>query len=396
LTRPGSVSGWLVLALLVALPAAARQEVDPPAASGASAPRLAVTAAGDAVAAWIEPAVGGARVRFARYSGAGWSAPVTIVEGDKLFANWADLPGVEQAGDGALVAWWLEKVAAETYAYGIRVARSSDDGASWKPLGWLNDDSTESEHGFVSMVAEGARLRAFWLDGRATVVGGATSLRTTTVGDTVAPSRAVDEHVCDCCKTAAARLADGARVAYRDRSPDEVRDIAVATLSGAGAPSRVTVAADGWKINGCPVNGPAIVAEGSRLAVAWYSAADDHGRVALAMSRDGGASFGAPRVVDDAAPLGRVALARGAGDEVIVGWIGRAGDRAEVRLARADAPSVARPVAVAMTSAGRNSGFPQLARLANGSLLVVWTEAAAGAATRLRGAVFTLSELPAP
>jgi len=387
---------WLVPALLVALPAAARQEVDPPAASGASAPRLAVTAEGGAIATWIEPAAGGARVRFARYSSAGWSAPVTIVEGDKLFANWADLPGVEQAGDGAFVAWWLEKVAAETYAYGIRVARSSDDGASWKQLGWLNDDATESEHGFVSMVAEGTRLRAFWLDGRATVDGGAMSLRTTTIGDTVAPSRAVDERVCDCCKTAAARLADGARVAYRDRSPDEVRDIAVATLAGDSAPRSVTVAADGWKINGCPVNGPAIVGEGSRLAVAWYSAAGDRGRVALAVSRDGGASFDAPRIVDDAAPLGRVALARGAGDEIIVGWIGRAGKRGEVRLARADEAKVARPLAVATTAAGRNSGFPQLARLADGSLLVVWTEAEAGAATRLRGAVYALTELPAP
>lgn len=378
-----------------ALAAGATTSADPPAAPDAFAPFLAASRGG-VLASWIEaPASAGAphAIRFARFDGARWSAPVTVVESSALFANWADTPGLVESGDGTLVAWWLEKLAAGTYAYGIRLARSTDGGATWMPHGWLQDDRSESEHGFVSALAEGGGARLFWLDGRQTPGGGMMSLRTATVGESVAPSTLVDGGVCDCCATAATLAPAGPAVVYRDRTGDEIRDIRLARLAAAG-PVESAVAADGWKIAGCPVNGPAVVAAGARLTVAWFSAAADRARVAVAVSSDGGASFSAPVVVDESSPLGRVALAPLAGGAALA-WYGRAGESAELRLARiGEDGSFAPPLAVATTGGGRRSGVPRLAALGDGRLLTLWTEAAEGP-TRLRGAVVASGELPA-
>jgi len=54
----------------------------------------------------------------------------------------------------------------------------------------------------------------------------------------------------------------------------------------------VATGAEGWEIEGCPVNGPAIAAAGDRVAVAWFTAAGDTPRVRFASSTDGAASFG--------------------------------------------------------------------------------------------------------
>jgi hypothetical protein len=385
-------------ALVLAAGAAARAATpaDPPAPGEAFAPFLAALRGG-AGATWIEPPPGGAgasRIRFARFDGARWSEPATVVESVALFANWADTPGVVESGDSSLLAWWLEKLGAGTYAYGIRLARSTDRGASWAPAGWLQDDASESEHGFVSALAEGAAARFFWLDGRATGTGGAMSLRTAAVGAAVAPSTLVDPAVCDCCATAAAPAPGGAAVAYRDRTAEEIRDIRLARWAPDGVRERA-VGADGWKIAGCPVNGPALLARGERLVAAWYSAPEESGRVAVAVSPDGGATFALPVVVDAASPLGRVALAPLGAGEAALAWLARAGERAELKLARVAASGrVAPALTLATTGGGRRSGVPRLAALPDGSLLALWTEALEGP-TRLRGAVVAAGALPA-
>lgn len=395
------------LAALVALsilPASAHavSPVDPPAAADSFAPQLVATASG-AAATWIErlPAEGDAaprhRVRFARFVDDRWHPPVTVVESEALFANWADMPGVAAAGDGALVVWWLERNGESTYAYGVRLARSGDEGATWTPLGWLHDDLSPTEHGFVSMAPAGDGLRAFWLDGRETLDGRPMTLRTALVDETVGASELVDEAVCDCCSTAAVSLDGGALVAYRDRSAEEIRDIRVAAVKAGERPRSTPAAEDGWRIEGCPVNGPALVRAGDHLAVAWFTAPADRGRVSAAFSVDGGASFSPPLVVDDAQPIGRVTLAALGDGDAALAWHARSGERAEIRVARLSPASGAAgsPLTLATTSGGRRSGFARLAALADGRLLVAWTDAGEGP-TRLRASLVERHELPGP
>src|SRR5262249_38152500 len=122
----------------------------------------------------------------------------------------------------------------------------------------------------------------------------------------------IDDRVCDCCPTAVAISADGSVAAFRDRSRDDVRDIAVARLANGSRgqwSASSPVHADGWKIDACPINGPAISARGRQVAVAWMTATEDQGRAFAAFSSDGGATFGAPVRLDDAASQGRVGVA---------------------------------------------------------------------------------------
>jgi thiol-disulfide isomerase/thioredoxin len=352
--------------------------IDPPAAPGALAPNL--HAGGDAVVAvWLEPTADGHRLQLSRRRAGAWSAPVTVTASPGLVANWADTPAVAIAADGALFVTWAERAGESPYAYHALVARSGDGGATWTALGPLHRDRSATEHGFVSMTADGDGVRAFWLDGRATAAGGPTALRSARVGAAVGDEELVDDRVCDCCGTAAATGAAGAVVAYRDRGGDELRDIALARHDGDGWRGRA-VHDDGWRIAGCPVNGSAIAARGPRFAVAWYTYADGTHRVRAALSTDGGASFGAPIAIDEPrgqrAPLGRVAIAMTADGDAIVGWMASARDDARI-LVRRVAPdgTAGAEVEVGATVAGRDAGFPRLA-VTGDQLVAAWTEPA--------------------
>ena len=142
----------------------------------------------------------------------------------------------------------------------------------------------------------------------------------------------------------------------------------------------VKVHDDGWEIAGCPVNGPAITASGEEVAVAWFTGAGDVPRTNLAFSKDGGASFGAPIVIDDGSPLGRVDLLKAGDGSVVVVWLeGTGGEGAEVRLRRVTPDGdVTESVAVSTTSAERPSGFPRLAQTGDGALLLAWTDVSGG------------------
>ena len=355
------------------------KQLDPPAGPGAMAPSLTVTGGQEILLSWLEPlgspkAPTGHQLRLARLAGDRWSAPSTVTSGPGFFANWADFPAVAQALDGSLTAHWLAKMGADNYAYGIYLARSTDRGATWSKIGMLHDDNVPSEHGFVSWVSEGKGLRAVWLDGRGTPKGGPMTLRTGLV-ESAAPksSELLDDRVCDCCQTDAALAEAGPVVAYRDRSPKEVRDIHVIRRTASGWSQPVKVGNDGWQIPGCPVNGPAIAAAGKLVAVAWFTGAPPGPRVQVAFSNDGGASFGKPLLIDGAKPLGRVDVVLESGD-ALVSWMSLVGDNAVIRLRRVSARGkMGLPVAVAATSAARGSGFPRAA-VANGRLHLAWVE----------------------
>ena len=63
---------------------------------------------------------------------------------------------------------------------------------------------------------------------------------------------------------------------------------------------------DGWQIEGCPVNGPAIDTDGGRAVVAWFTAANNTPKVKVAFSGDDGVTFGKAFEIDKGTPSGRV------------------------------------------------------------------------------------------
>lgn len=373
------------------------QPLEPPAAPGALAPQL--TAAGDRIwLSWLEPEGDGHRFVAAALDplSGRFSEPAVIAQGEDFFANWADLPAVAPLGGDRLLAHWLGRLGASTYAYGVRLAVSDDGGRSWRPTGLLHADDSPQEHGFVSWTRDPANgafpALAAWLDGRAMGDGGAMQLRVAPVADSGEPAEEtlLDPQVCECCATGSAWTAEGPIVVYRDRSDDEVRDISRVLRRQGRWGEPAPVATDGWRIPGCPVNGPQVAAGGRRVAVAWFTSADSRPRVQVAFSDDAGETFGPPVVVDDSQPLGRVDLVLDR-DAALVTWLDSGDDGAAVLVRRVAADGWMGPVhALAPSSPERAAGFPRAVRAGEH---VVWTWLEPGDPARLAAARARISEV---
>ncbi|MEM8961538.1 MAG: hypothetical protein AAGD38_08680 [Acidobacteriota bacterium] len=355
--------------------------LDLPSGPGAMAPQL--TGSGDdLVLTWLEPTEDDRHSLYFTTFDEGWTHGRHIATSDDFFANWADRPAAIRAHDGTLYAHWLRMMGEGTYDYGIHMVRSSDDGVTWQDMGWLHDDATPAEHGFVTYVQEPEGVRAFWLDGRAMPGGGDMQLRTTVVGSSE-PSELVDERVCECCSLDSAHGRLGSFVTYRDRSPDEVRDIAVGA-GGDSAWTGGTIHDDGWRIAGCPVNGPAIDIAEDRVVIAWHTeAVEPLVQVAFSDSDAVGRRFGEPTTIDDQAPLGRVDVAWIGDDHAAVSWLDATDGGAALRWRWIHVDGTVGPVEqVATTTAQRSAGVPRMIRH-DDMLLFVWVDDS-GPATVLR------------
>lgn len=353
-----------------------------PAAAHSAQPQLSVSDHG-VLLSWIERAGATATLKIAERRGAGWTGPYRVASGDDWFVNWADVPSALRLSDGTLVAHWLQKSGPDTYAYDVRLSYSTDEGRTWAPSFTPHHDGTPTEHGFASLFEmPGGGLGLVWLDGRAMASGGgAMSLRFATFdrGWKQTADVPVDLRVCECCPTAAAVTAEGPIVAYRDRTGEEIRDIALSRFVNGRWTTPATAHDDGWRIPACPVNGPALSARGRNVVMAWFTVKADQGQAYAAFSRDAGRTFGPPIRLDEEGSLGRVDVELLPDGSAVATWIEFAGQRAQFR-ARRIAPDGARaaPLTVAGLAAGRASGYPRVARHGN-ELLFAWTEADSGA-----------------
>ncbi|HEX7121928.1 MAG TPA: sialidase family protein [Gemmatimonadaceae bacterium] len=367
--------------------------IESPAGPASSEPNLAVDERGRVHLTWQERTSDSTHgVRYAIFDGTSWTTPRTIVERGDLFVNWADFPSVMVAPPGRVLVHWLQRSGSGRYSYEVRVVQSLDDGATWSRPLIPHRDGLGAEHGFVSLFpAEGDSVEAVWLDGRHTVDRTRpremqlASTRIATDGGLGAEVM-LDTRICDCCQTAAAMTSQGPIVVYRDRSADEVRDIAAVRRLASGWTRPTLVYADGWEIAACPVNGPAVAAASDTVVVAWFTGAQDTARVRVAFSFDAGATFGAPVRVDDGAPAGRVDVVLDGTGRAIVSWLERTtAEDAEVRLRAVGVdgrPSGA--FTVSKSSAARSSGFPRMVRRGS-ELVIAWTEP--GVPSRVRIAI---------
>ena len=167
---------------------------------------------------------------------------------------------------------------------------------------------------------------------------------------------------------------EGPIAAYRDRSPTEVRDIYfVKQMNGAWTPPKA-VHADNWEISGCPVNGPSVAADGRRVVVAWFTAANDTPRVKIAFSQDAAATFGEPIQVDDGETVGRVDALLLPDGSALVCWLSGNVEGGSIKVRRVQPNGlVGPPSVIAKTDISRSSGFPRMARLGD-EVHFAWTE----------------------
>ena len=337
-------------------------------------------------------------MRVARLDSAGtWSSPADVIRSTDLFVNWADFPSVVQLADGKLVAHWLQNNGSAkpgTYAYDVRMAESADHGATWTPIGSPHEPRIPTDHGFVSMLPRSdSTADIFFLSGGPPTAGAsgehgppmrlAMSHRDKQ-GKLAAAPTLLDLRTCDCCQTAAALTARGPVILYRDRSDTERRDIAIRRFVNGACTEPTPLHADGWMIAGCPVNGPAISADGERVAAVWFTAARDTAKVQLMFSSDAGVTFGTPIRIDAGRPLGRVDVELLKGGDALVTWIEQVTkDSAQVRarLVRRDGVAEASLTLTAVPT-GRAPGFPRMARRGD-DVVLAWNEGGKPGTVRL-------------
>ena len=375
-----------------------------PAGSATAQPQLTVSPRG-VLLSWVERNGGRSLLKWAERTEQGWSSPRTAASGTDWFVNWADVPSVIRLDDRTLAAHWLQKSGGGAYAYDVRVAHSTDDGRSWSAGVTPHHDGTRTEHGFASLFAlpgSSGGLGLIWLDGRATAPAqggghgghgaGAMTLRFGRYDRSwrQAADAVIDDRVCDCCPTAAAMTAEGPVVAYRDRSDREVRDIALSRFDGGKWSPAAVVHADGWQINACPVNGPAIAARERQVVVAWFTAANDAPRAYAAFSTDAGRTFGAPVRLDENTTIGRVDVALLPDGRAAASYLETSAGRTHLYVRTIDRSGRrSAPVRVAAVDGGRSSGYPRIAHDGR-DLIAAWT-GMQGGITKVETAVVTLT-----
>lgn len=355
------------------------QPLSSPAGIDTESPQLTVE--GDrAILSWLERHEEHATLKFAERTTSGWSQPRTVVSGSNVMVNAADVPSVRTLPDGTLVAAWL-KAGSDPEGYDLQLSWSKE-GRTWSPAVSPHRSDPTAQHGFASLFpTPGGGVGLIWLDGRESV---GMTLRSAEYGPDRVKRResSVDDRVCECCPTSAATTAEGPIVVFRDRSAEEIRDIAVSRFVGGKWTAPAPVHRDGWKIAGCPINGPSVSASGTDVAVAWFTVQGESGRAFAAFSSDAGRTFGPPIRVDDGVAIGRVQIRVLKDRSAAVSWIEslKTGSQLKVRrIERTGERLASVSVAVAMGNA-----HPRMA-YARDELLLAWVENTRGT-TRIRTA----------
>lgn len=364
-----------------------------PAGTDSYSPQL--TTQGDRVIlSWIEMAGERATVKFAERTPDGWSAPRDVASGDNFFVNSSDVPSVRALPAGTLVAHWLQVNGDNPEGYDLRLSRSKDGGRTWSAPTSPHQDKTETQHGFASLFPmTGGGFGVVWLDGRTTKPEtenfGDMALRATVYesGGKQGRDTLIDSRVCDCCPTAAAVTSEGVVVAFRNRTADEIRDIYVTRLIGGRWSPATRVHGDNWKIEACPVNGPALSARGRDVAIAWFTVQKDEGHTMIAFSRDAGRTFGPAIRVDEVGSTGHVGVELLTDGSAAVSWVEFANKRSEFQV-RVVQPGGARSAAAVSIAQAAGSRIPRIAQ-GQSELVFAWTEIAGGSRVRTARAPLT-------
>jgi type II secretory pathway component PulM len=132
---------------------------------------------------------------------------------------------------------------------------------------------------------------------------------------------------------------------------------------------------DGWEIDACPVNGPAVSSNGKNVAVAWFTGANDQLQVQAVLSTDSGKTFGKPIRIDEGKPLGHVDVVSLPSGGALVSWVERTDQGSHVRVRAIDADGKTQNPIPVSTAPVKSSGVPRM-ELSGNQAVIAWTDAA--------------------
>jgi len=347
-----------------------------------AAPMFAVSESGAQAMAWISAPDGGTDGRL--YVSVGGAPPSELRDSlGPIEPHGESPPKIAYAGDGSLAALYVvgKEAPGKRFPLGaLRFARSPDGGKSWDQPVTITDDSAFGSHNFHALhIAGDGTIYAAWLDGRSGQ-SHAFATRSEDGGKTWAPNHPISTgEACPCCRTALATAPGGVvYAAWRAVLPGNVREIVVARSSDRGTTwsDPVRVQNDGWQVDACPHAGPALAVDSQeRLHVTWWSGKEGAAGVFYARSDDGGKSFThtVPLGTAEFSQPAHVQLAVGDSGMVVVAWDDGTlqTPRIALRVSRDGGADFA-PTRY-MSSEERVASFPVLA-LNRKNLTVAWTE----------------------
>ncbi|MBI2683290.1 MAG: hypothetical protein HYX26_08780, partial [Acidobacteriales bacterium] len=258
---------------------------------------------------------------------------------------------------------------------------ASKNGIQWTPPVMAHQDRNPVQHALVSMVASGDREASLvWLEAPKGEDAPSALKRTVVSSDgKVVKEESLDPDVCTCCPTSIVKTSQGLLVAYRDHSRQDIRDIAVIRFeNGRWSPSKI-LNPDKWEINACPVNGASAAAKNNRVAIAWYTEAQDSPRTQLVFSSDGGATFSKPIRVSSGNSFGHASVALDEQGGAFVSWIeeGKGADGVRLLARQVTAAGVAGPVTQVAQGSRQSIGYPRLLH-AGSETWIAWGNSGTG------------------
>jgi len=202
------------------------------------------------------------------------------------------------------------------------------------------------------------------------------------LGESADP-RPISDGVCYCCKTALATGADGSiYAAWRHVYPGNIRDIAFAMSRDRGRTfsGPVRISEDGWQLDGCPENGPALAVDAaSRIHVVWPTLITEGGHETLALfhaaSRDGRTFTRRVRIVSNG-PAYHPQIAVAGDGALVVAWDELSNHARRVTFARGmPGPDDSMTFVPMEAPVGTAGSYPAIAATATG-VVAVWTKPA--------------------
>jgi hypothetical protein len=333
---------------------------------------------GEVYLSWIDPVGKDSHaLRYAKWLGGSWTEAETITQGSRWFVNWADFPALAVGANGDLKAHWLTRHPnATSYGYGIRIAARPKGRKAWAEIHGISLDEAKEYAGFLAF-APAAKGAIYLAPPQEKGEGHRKTVRYVSFGSEgkVVEDLELDGDACSCCQTSVAQTRRGLIAAYRDHLPGEIRDIAIVRERNGKWSKPETLHADGWKINGCPTDGPSISSEKDHVAITWLTRANESAQVRLKLSGNGGDSFGEMLRIDEGNPLGRPTLASLGDQGVVAVWLEKQGaERVEIRIRRLDwNGTLHASQKVADAPLGRVVGFPRVA-VSGRQILVAWRD----------------------
>jgi hypothetical protein len=307
-----------------------------------------------------------------------------------------------RATPDVVVAWNAKATGTE-----IKVARSEDGGVTFGAPVALQSAGAAGDRGWHSLALDDQGVaHVLWLDHRAmaaakgehqhkgdhdgVAMAQMSGLYYATFGGRISADRQLTPGVCYCCKSAVVALPGGMLLsAWRHVYADNMRDIAFATSRDGGrtfaAPARVS--ADGWSINGCPDDGPALAAGADRrVHIVWptvipgdtpigalfHASLGDDGRFA---ARTRIPTLGSPKPSHPQVAVDAAGRLYAAWDEILGGV-----RTAAYSIADRSDGTVRFGVPERLAAGQGPSQYPVMAPLSQG-VIAVWTSGAPGTST---------------